>query len=96
MPGYTIVKGLPFSPGKLPVKQIGCSFRTVAGHKTHGLHQQAFRVRPGSRQRNCSLASHASTGSFGLDTDGLKEEADNKLHDIPNVCKDLKYVDTHS
>lgn len=90
MPGHTIVKGLPCIPGKLLVKQSSCSSRTAAGHKPYGLHQQAFGGGAGVRQRRCRLALRASTSSFGLDTEEIKEGAESKLQDVPKGLKDIK------
>ena len=90
MPGHTVVKGLPLVPKQLVAKQSYCSSRTAAGHKLHGLHQQASACRWDARHRGTPIALLASLSSFGLGKEDVKEEADSILPKVPQVCKDIE------
>ena len=77
-------------PGRLEARQTVCPFRGAVGHKSQGRHQSGTTSSCKRKHHRKHIALHASTSSFENELQSVKEEADRKLPDVPEISKDIK------
>lgn len=87
---HTTIQGSPVAPRKLAAKHLIGSFRTAAGHRTHGIKQQLLVHNRERRQDIRHMAVQASIGSFGQNVKDVKEDPDSTWPDIPKIPETIK------
>ena len=90
MHSNVIVLGASSIPGKLEARRAALSLRTAASHKTHGIHRQSLALRGVSAWRKSHAIVQASTGGFAQSFRDAKQDADNRLRDVPKAAKNIE------
>ena len=90
MHSQEVVRGSLGVPGILKAKRTACPFRVAVNHKSPESHRCGLTSSYERRILGKHIALQASTSSFESELQSVKEEADRKLPDVPQINKDIK------